>query len=256
MVARRDTRRERMSEVMTHMRILYRIDRNLIRLKRIMIAGKEELALIDKEIARAEAAQKSAEDAIRELTLELDRVQLDARTAEAELSDQDRKLKTVKNTVEYRIVTDRVKELRRRIDEAENSLLAGMDSLDRGKARLTEAQAKTAELRVQREKKAEDAARGLTAIKNEQKDLKRRRDLAIEKIRSIDEHAFSLYDDALRRTKGDALGTLEGGVCQSCFMRQNPAVINAVLVGNDLRTARCGGCGRILSPADCDLNAE
>lgn len=246
----------RMSEAMAHLRALYRIDRQLIRYKKRLVAGNEELALLDRKIAETEAALKGVEEEIRAKTLEIDRVQLGARAAEAELATQDRHLRIAKNNTEYRITTDRIKELRRQLDEMETALLQGMEALDAGRSRLQATQTSLAESRAARVARAEKNESDATAIRAEQTQLKQRRQLAIEKVRAADDTAYALYDDALRRTKGDALGRLAGGVCQACFMRQNPAVINAAMVGRDLRQARCGGCGRILSMDAEDLTED
>ena len=235
-----------MSELMDRLRLLHRIDQKLIRLKKRLVAAREETGLLEKQLAGAAEVQKKAEEAIRRQAVEMDRFQLDARTAEAELADQDRKLKIVKNNVEYAIVTDRIRELRRRIDESETTLLQSMDSMDRQKAELLASQGAVADLQRRQKELVEGNEADAASIRSEQQDLAQRRKLAVEEIRSTDEHAYSLYDDALRRNHGDALAELKDGVCQACFMRQNAAVINATLVGRDLRTARCGGCGRIL----------
>lgn len=241
-----------MSEVMPPLRALYRVDSQLIHLKKLLAAAVEEVAMLDRAVEQAEVERKRAADAIRDETLRLDATQLSARTAQAELADQDRKLKTVKNNVEYRIITDRVKELRQHIDASETELLQGMENLDRGKEKLDAAQAALAEVKARREARIQKAEADRATTRGQQRELKQRRDLLIEELRGIDEQAYALYDDALRRTKGDALGVLSEGVCQSCFMRQNPSVVNAVLSGVDLRNSRCGGCGRILRSVDDD----
>lgn len=235
-----------MTELLDLLLHLNRVDKALITLKRRLDAAKEELVLRDRELAAAEARRQTAEDAIRRAALDLDRVQLETRADQAEFADQDRKLKAVKNNTEYEIVTDRIKELRHRIDDNETAMLQGMDALDAAKAALAGAQAQVDAARAARAAQVEKNESDVRAIRAEQSTLKEKRELWIEKIRVADESAYALYNDALRRTKGDALAKFAEGVCQSCYMQQSPSVASAVMVGRELRTMRCGGCGRIL----------
>lgn len=235
-----------MSQLWDRLRALHAIDRSLIGLKRRLLAAREEQALHGKALAAAADRRRRAEEAIRRHTLDLDRLQLDDRAAQAELADQERRIRMIKNNAEYDIVVSRTRELRRQIDGNETGLLQGMEALDALRAELAQAQAALAACQADGQALAGRSADDGAAIRQEQMALKGRRDRAVADLRQLDAHAYGIYDDALRSTRGDALGELRGKVCQSCGMRLSPAVVDAALVGRDLTAARCGGCGRIL----------
>ena len=120
--------------------------------------------------------------------------------------------------------------------------------MDRLKDELTLTQEALSALQEAGERLTQKLAEGSRDIRAQQQGLKERRDGLVAELRKEDPAALEIYDGALRATRGDALGQLRDHVCQSCFMGQNPAVVDAAMVGRDLKAAQCRGCGRILVP--------
>ena len=98
-----------MKETLTRLRELHQIDSRLIALKKRVLAAREEQALHVGEMAQAQARRALAEENMRGHTLRLDGLQLETRACQAELDDQDKRLKMVRNNAEYDIVTRRVR---------------------------------------------------------------------------------------------------------------------------------------------------
>ena len=196
-----------------------------------------------------EAREKAREieRAIKEKVFASDQLNMDIRAAEAETGDQERKLKSIKNQREFRIVTDRIKDLKIRVDDAESLLLAGMEELDKLReqvsvchSRIGEEDLKLTSIRRQTQEETE-------GIKADHASLLEERKAAADRVAGLDAAAYQAYDLALKRTKGDPLAEMSSdGICQSCFRRLNSNVANIVHVGKDIKNCRCQGCGRLL----------
>jgi predicted nucleic acid-binding Zn-ribbon protein len=236
-----------MSELMQAMLDLNAVDRRIVRGKIRMQEVKSEVAAQEKAVEDARAAARAVEQAIKDKAFAADRLNMEIRTAEAEAGDQERKLKSIKNQREFRIVTDRIKDLKIRVDEHESAVLGNMSELDQLREKMAEAHTRVGEedlkLTTVRQKAQEEA----NGIKAKHAALLAERETAVVTLQRMDASAYQAYDFALKRTKGDPLAEMTAdGICQSCFIRQNSNVVNLVHVGKDVKSCRCHGCGRIL----------
>lgn len=242
-----------MADLMRAMLDLYDIDRKIMR-------GKDRLGVVtravhaqEKNIEEAREKARTVEKALKDKAFATDRLNMDMRAAEAEVGDQERKLKNIKNQKEYRIVTDRIKELKIKVDENESAVLAGMEEMERLQERMNACHQTVGEEElklVSIKQKAHDEAEG---IKARHAELVASRKAAVKTVEEIDGTAYQAYDLALKRTKGDPLAEMSmDGICQSCFRRQNSNVLNIVHIGKDVKNCRCQGCGRILYVKDSE----
>ncbi|MDR1535148.1 MAG: hypothetical protein LBU64_08650 [Planctomycetota bacterium] len=245
------------SEVTREIMALNQVDLRLVRGKLRLQELARSLAVQEKAVEAARQQARTAELAVKENILQADRLNMEIRAAEAEAGEQERKLKAIKNQREFRIVTDRIKDLKIRVDENESQLLAGMEELDRLRERVTECRNRIGEEDLKLTSLRQSAQEESVRIKEGHAGLVEERERAMARVNSLDSTAYQAYDLALKRTKGDPLAEMSpDGICQSCFRRQNSNVVNIVLIGRDIKNCRCQGCGRILYARETQGDGE
>ena len=244
-----------MNETIKELLELARIDRQLVKYRKRVLAGPREIA--QKE--EACRAQKNELDRIRNEVrvhaLEGDRHALDAHTAAAETSSIQQRLNTVKNNAEYAHYTNRLRDLREIIDREESIVLKNMEVVDRLRERERAQTAEVEAAKAELEQLKADVAREAEDIRLQQRDLKAKREIQLKRVSETNADAPAAYNAALQRTRGDAMALMVDEVCQACFRRQNPSVLNAILLATDTRGMTCPGCGRLLHLAPDDNGA-
>ncbi len=235
-----------MPTAMEQLLALLEIDRQLLEYKKRRDAGPEEIRRQEDMITAAREARRAGEDAIKEKATAVDRCNLEIRTAEADIDDQQSKLKGIKSNKEYKIVTERIKDLKQTITTKETEALTAMEELDALRAALQEkldavntAESKIEELKLEIEKEAEE-------IRDAVQDLRTKREDQLKRIVNIDPKAMEAYQMAFRRGAGLAMASMVDGICQVCFRKQSPNVDNIVRIARDIKKCVCAGCGRIL----------
>jgi predicted nucleic acid-binding Zn-ribbon protein len=214
---------------------LNRIDRRIVHGKLRLQEVTREVAAQEKALEDARERVRSIERVIKEKAFSADGLNMEIRTAEAEAADQERKLKGIKNQREFRIVTDKIKDLKIRVDESESAVLANMSELDALREQLAKAieGIGTEDLKLTSAKQKAQA--DVDDIKKRHAALLEERKAAVSHVESIDASAYGAYDMALKRTKGDPLAEMSrDGICQSCFIRQNSNALNMVHIGKDV----------------------
>ncbi|MCL2000128.1 MAG: hypothetical protein FWG74_01720 [Planctomycetes bacterium] len=236
-----------MSDLMREVLELNQIDRRIVRGKLRLQELTREVATQEERVEEARGMSRNLEQSIKDKAFAADRLNLEIRSAEAEVGEQERKLKAIKNQREFRIVTDRIKDLKIRVDENESAMLAGMEELDKLREQMATCQAKIGEEDLKLtsvRQRAHDEAEG---IKAKHAEFLSEREMAVRRLQAIDPLVYQAYDLALKRTKGDPIAEMSmDGICQSCFRRQNSNVMNMVHIGKDVKNCRCQGCGRLL----------
>lgn len=235
-----------MSSLLEELLKLFAIDQQLLALKNTYAAGPATIKAEESKIATAREERRLAEETVRTKSAEVDQCSLDIRTAEGEIEEQEVKLKGIKNNKEYKIVTERIKDLKQIIETKEGQTLAAMEELDGLRASLREKldAVKEGEARIEElKKKCEEDA---VSIRQEVDELKVKRAEQIMKVEKLDPTIMEVYRVALRRGQGAAMAELANGACQACFRQPSPNVANIVVVGRDLKKCICAGCGRLL----------
>ena len=240
-----------MDQLMQEMLDLNGIDRRIVRGKLRLQELSREVAAQERVVEETREQARKIEQAIKDKAFAADRLNMEIRTAEAEVADQEKKLKNIKNQREFRIVSDRIKDLKIRVDEHESAVLSGMEELDKLREKMTEWHTRIGEEDLKLTSTRQKAQAEVDEIKTRHAAMLEERKAAVGKVERIDGSAYSAYDHALKRTKGDPLAEMSmDGICQSCFLRQNSNVLNTVHIGRDVKNCRCQGCGRILYVSD------
>ncbi len=236
---------------------LNRIDRRIVRGKLRLQEIAREVGAQEKKVEEARERSREIERTIKDRAFSADRMNMEIRAAEAEVADQEKKLKSIKNQREFRIVTDRIKDLKIRVDESESAVLANMTDLDALRENLASCRNAIGEEDLRLTSARGTAQEEVNGIKAKHAALLEERKAAVKKVEAVDPSAYAVYDMALKRTKGDPLAEMSmDGICQSCFIRQNSNVLNMVHIGKDVKSCRCQGCGRILYVKPADRDAE
>ncbi len=235
-----------MSEAIEELRRLSEIDVELNTLRRRLKAGPDEVQQREEKVAALRDGLRESEREIREAALLADRCNLDVRTAEADIVEAEKRLNGIKNNTEYRIMTDKVKALKQALSDSENQGLTMMEKLDGLRAAHQEKVAAVETAEQELAALQAEVAREAEEIKNQGRQVQRRRQEQAERLRQLDIEAIDVYEEALKRGKGQALALLKEGICQTCFRRQSPNVENLVALGRSFRQCRCAGCGRLL----------
>ncbi len=240
-----------MKELIGEMLNLNSIDRKIMAGKTRMNELSRHIGEQEKKIEDARDKARAVEKKTKDTAFSTDKLNMDIRAAEAEVAEQEKKLKGIKNQREYRIVTDRIKELKILVDENESSVLAGMEDLDKLRARMNECHTAIGEEELKLTSLRQEAQSEADRIKARHSELVAERKEAVQRVESLDPTAYQAYNQALKRTKGDPMAEMSmDGICQSCFRRQNSNVMNIVHIGKDIKNCRCQGCGRILYVKD------
>lgn len=236
-----------MSELMRDMLDLNAIDRKIVRGKLHLQEVTRAVAAQERVLEESRENARKIEQTIKDKMFSADRLNMDLSATQAENSEQERKIRSVKGQREYRIVTDKIRDLKIRADELESSLLENMTSLDTLREQLMAAHNKVGEEDLKLTSTRQQAQEEVNGIKARHAALLEERKAAVQKVARQDASAYEAYDLALKRTKGDPIAEMSmDGICQSCFRRQNSNVVNTVHIGEDVKTCRCQGCGRIL----------
>lgn len=236
-----------MSDLMREMLNLNQVDRRIVRGKLRLQELSREVAAQEKKVEEAREEARRVEQAIKERAFAADRLNLEIRAAESETGEQEKKIKSIKNQREFRIVSDRIKDLKIRMDENESAVLSGMEELDRLRERMTACHTRIGEEELKLTSIRQKAKEEADVLKARHNELLEERQGAVKRVEALDTSAYAAYDLSLKRTKGDPIAEMSmDGICQSCFRRQNSNVMNMVHIGKDVKNCRCQGCGRIL----------
>ncbi|MCC8189459.1 MAG: hypothetical protein LIP77_02315 [Planctomycetes bacterium] len=245
-----------MSKLMQEILNLNAIDRRIVRGKLRLQELSRAVASQEERVEAAREQSRKIEQRIKDEAFAAARLNLEIRAAEAEVGEQETKLKAIKNQREFRIVTDRVKDLKIRVDENESALLANMEQLDRLREEMAACHNRIGEEDLKLTSVRQTAQAEAAEIRTKHAALLAERTEAVKKVESLDPSAYQAYDLSLKRTKGDPIAEMSmDGICQSCFIRQNSNVMNMVHIGEDVKNCRCQGCGRIIYVKEADREA-
>ena len=225
--------------------LLAEFDRELIRLRKLLAAGPEEITQIERSLKNTREQRTKLETALREKAAQANQATLDIQSAENEIEENKIKLNNVKNKKEYQILTDRIKFLTAQISKDEEESIKCMVALDKLRDEFKAAQEAVIEKEAKLAAVKNEIEHESEKIRTQGKALREKRVKQAEKINELDPRMMPLYDDAFARSKGDAIAKLSGNICQACFCIVTTNVVHMAMNGNDLKSARCS-CGRML----------
>lgn len=235
-----------MNKVMEALKALAAVDKQLVRLKRMLDAGPLELKKLQDVVDYAKQQRAAVEAGVRDCAGEVDRANLEIKTLEGEANDLQRKIGIVKNTKEYQVITDRIGEVKRLIAAHEGKALEVMEKMEVLRKELGARQEEMAAADAALAAKKAELEKEAEGIKSQQVVLAAERKDKIEAVRKLDPDSLAIYSNALKRGKGQALAELKGEICQSCHRKIQLNLVNLLLNGTTPDKSVCPGCGRIL----------
>ena len=232
--------------ILGKLRELAEIDGQLVALKRKIDAGPKELEMQQQHCDAVKAARSEIQEACMRCATEIDTLGLEVKSLENEAKDLDQKIGIIKNSKEYKIITERIKDVKKNIGDYESKEIALMEELEGLKKVLEEknAQLEEEELKLESVEKANKS--DAKSIKAEQLKLVQERKTKIADIQAADREAIDIYNKALARGKGYAVAELKNSACQKCFRKVSPSLENIVIAHRSLDKVICPGCGRLL----------
>ena len=232
--------------VFEKLRELAEIDAQLVGLKRKVEAGPKELAMQQQHCDAVKAARTEVQEACMRCASEIDNLGLEVKSLESEVKDLDQKIGIVKNSKEYKIITERIKDVKKSISDNEKREVELMEELEGLKKVLEEknAQLEEEEGKLNTLENSNDV--DAKSIRQKQMTLVVERKSKVSDIKSLDLDAIDIYNTALARGKGYAVAELKDSACQKCFRKVSQSKENLVIAHRSLDKVICPGCGRLL----------
>lgn len=191
-----------------------------------------------------------AEGAFGELRLRLDVFGREASTLEHEIDTIGRKVAaeeqrlydgSVANAKELESIQHEVTNLRRRISDREDELLALMEQREAVEVAARQAETGSTELRAEVERVAAESSDETARIAVE---LEAARASRATLAGAIDADLLDLYEDLRAQKKGVGAAALVDGVCQGCHEQLSAVELDKLKHADGVR--RCEYCRRIL----------
>lgn len=219
------------------------LTRDRLEVRRRSLEAGEELAA-----ARAEADE--AERAVGELRLEAGAMDRDASKLEHEIDSLQQKASaeerrmfdgSVANPKELDAMRHEVENLKRRIGDREEELLALMEARESLEARLREEEGRFELLRAAAEQVAATSEASLVEVTAELADRAAEREAILP---DLDAELLEEYEDLRLHKRGVGAATLVDGVCQGCHETLSAVELDRVKRADGIK--RCEHCRRIL----------
>jgi predicted nucleic acid-binding Zn-ribbon protein len=202
------------------------------------------------ELTAARAAADAAEATLGEHRLQLDTLDRDATKVEHEIDSLTQKADAeqqrmssgaIANARELEAMSHEIVNLRRRVTDREDELLAIMERRETVQSAATEAERLSTERREATERIREDAAEELGGVETELGIREAERPAATA---AIQPDTLELYEELRPQKKGVAAAALVDNVCQGCHEQLSAVELDHMRHSDGL--PRCEHCRRIL----------
>ena len=225
------------------------IERQLSHVRARLKTRKNAVAAQQKKIDQYGADWKVLHEKGISRRKDADRLELELRQREAEVSKYRAALNTAKTNKEYSVFLTQINTLKADNSKLEEQVLKIMQEVDLIKADADkvqqQAQAEQARL-AEIEKVSSDEVKRLTAMLQS---LTAQRE---EAAKAVAPEYLAAFDRIAENYDGDAMAAIESHgkrpphdyVCGGCYMSLNAEHVNALRTRDDIRT--CDNCGRIL----------
>jgi uncharacterized protein len=228
---------------------LQAVERDLTAVRRRLQARKNAVAIQQRKIDQLRAEYSAIHDKSITRRKDADRLELDLRTKEEQVTKLRAALNLAKTNKEYAAILTQINTYKADNAKVEEEVLKIMQDVD-----VIKAQAEKISIQVEAEQKRLSeitAASGqeidkLTAMLNE---LTSQRTAAAQ---SVPAESLAAFEAIAQRNDGDAMAIIEvhgrkppfDYVCGGCFMSLNAEHANALRSRDEIRN--CDNCGRIL----------
>ncbi len=234
------------SNTLTRLKKLHDVDAKIYRLEKKLnqyfprkIAERQ--AVVDAVRAKYDAKNKELVDRQKQV----DSLELDLKSREAEIEKMQVQLNTVKTNADYQAFTGKIAEAKADNSRLEEQILEIMDGLEgiRAERSAREADVKKAEEEFGKEKAELDAE--AAEYREDLDEVRGTREAALADIPS---EALDAYNRILAKGSGSAMAAVRGRICQGCQLEITMHDLTRILNGSELVV--CRHCSHILYPED------
>ncbi len=216
---------------------------------------KEERGDLPERVTTLENSISEKENLIKEQTAEIKNLKVNNKTSELELNAGKSKLNKyqdqlyqVKTNKEYDAISQETENVKKIIDELENSILTVEEKIENLTTSNEEMEKELIELRKDYTESSSELQAKINASSEEENILRQERSIVEKKLTRQHINAYLRIRDA---KKGMAVASCNGGICSGCYSFVPPQKV--VEIRNMKRLYFCESCGRILV---WDKNAE
>ncbi len=147
----------------------------------------------------------------------------------------------VRNPKELESLQEDLRQLRRRRDVLEDSILQGLTDTDESEARLKQARSRLESVEAKWREQQAGLQATVTDLNRQIAQLGER----IERLRkALPAALLDLYDETCRKKGGRGIAAIRGGLCEACRVAVPTSVVQQVRRSEE--AMRCGNCGRII----------
>lgn len=199
---------------------------------------KEQESARLNELQASLDAQKEKRQAAQ---AEIDRIELERTSGNEKIRKLRQQQMTLKTNREFRAMNQEIAGIELEVSQMEDEELKAVDDLDATSEPISEAEQALAEEQTNVQGYLDELDQMLKEVEAQLAEAEEQRKTLVE---GVDRRWLTYYERVLA-TRGNAVVTLEDGVCDGCHMNLPPAV--SVEVKRRQRIVTCDFCGRILS---------
>jgi len=222
------------------LRTLHRIHRQLADLRGRLERGPKRVAAAEAGVKQREEELEQARHERERLLKAIDAKQLDLRAGETKVTELQRKLNEASSNTEYQALKEQIEAKRMANSVLEDEILEAMETADRQKPKIAEAEAavKNAQAKAEavRAEFAQEEPRIRADLERLQAELKQVEAELPENIREN-------YARVVRQRGEDALAPVEGEYCGGCHQHVPVNLCAKIMMGEPIF---CRTCGRML----------
>jgi len=219
-------------------------DRKIRALQQELKLAPLECKELDEKLAASLKNFEALKLKAKEIEVERKKLEVEAQAKRDSIAKfQTQKFQTRKNE-EFQALNNEIKRYEGDIQGIEDRELDLMDSTEKAKVQITEAEKETKATKVQVERQLADIAGKIDAVGAQLKELETEREGLAQ---GVDEELLDTFN-RLFHNKTEAVVALEHGVCMGCHMSVTTQTV--VRVKGNREIVHCEQCGRILYPGE------
>jgi predicted nucleic acid-binding Zn-ribbon protein len=203
---------------------------------------------LPKELAEKLAVPKSLKASIERIKADIIRLKIEADSIELEVKSGEESLKRYAGQMNVMRTSKEFETVRRQMDaqrawnkENEGKVLELLEQVDtkqkdvdKNSTALTDAEKLVTEETARVDKELAELRTQFEALTAQRADM----------AKDLPEKEVTIYNRIVG-TRGDAIASVERGICSACFMKIPPQIHNLALLAKELTC--CPSCGRILT---------
>lgn len=201
----------------------------------------EEIIALQKIISQRESASLEIHNKLEDIEKEHRQQEGELSTKEETLSKYESQLYEVKTNKEYSALMLEINNIKQENSELEGQILEFMEKTDELKENIKN---KEGQLKEEKEKLTEEERKNQERVVILKKELGEFQEERKEQSKAIEPNIFSRYEKIRKGKNGLALVLVKAYVCQGCFTKLPPQVINEIMQSK--RLVVCERCCRIL----------